>query len=122
MSKDDSKKRTTPKQAGNISEPPAENAVGVIKSLSTGNAYRHWTTHRSDGDAAGLKTKHGRGWQLDRLREVVAVVFRKDGGVPANLTLKEIGRRIEPEYKKRNWKLPGPDSIARFLGRRNRRA
>jgi len=40
--------------------------------------------------------------------------------VPADLTLKEVQDRIEPEYKKRNWKLPGTDSIARFLGRRKR--
>jgi hypothetical protein len=43
------------------------------------------------------------------------------GGVPPNLTGKEIQGRIEPIFIKHSWKLPSVDSIARARGRRKGR-
>ncbi len=95
----------------------------MIKSLGTSSrtVWKHWLRHSSRlAKAKPERQRRGRAWQLDRLAEVVSIVFRPEGRVPADLTLKEVQDRIEPEYKKRNWKLPGTDSIARFLGRRKR--
>jgi hypothetical protein len=61
---------------------------------------------------------HGRGWQLDRLRKVLRIVFPPEGHVPPDLTHKEVQARIAPEYKKDKWPLPSPDTIARARGRR----
>ncbi|MDI3565920.1 MULTISPECIES: hypothetical protein [Bradyrhizobium] len=59
-----------------------------------------------------------RGWQLDRLRDVLRIVFPPDGRVPANFTHGAVQGLIAPEYEKENWKLPSIDSIARVRDRR----
>jgi hypothetical protein len=54
--------------------------------------------------------------QVGRIKQALSLKF--PGGVPPNLTDKEILRRIEPIFEKNSWKLPSIDSVARARGRR----
>lgn len=59
-----------------------------------------------------------RGWQLDRLRDVLRIVFPPDGRVPRDLSHGAVRRLVAPEYEKEDWPLPSTDSVARVRGRR----
>jgi hypothetical protein len=67
------------------------------------------------------REKHGRGWQLDRIRDLLPIVFPPDGRVPSSLTLKAVKARLAPVFEKNGLKEPSTDSIARALGRREHR-
>jgi hypothetical protein len=65
----------------------------------------------------GIPTKsERRRWQLYRTKYALRAEF--PDGVSPNLTGKEIQRRIDPIFKRKSWKLPSVDSIARARGRR----
>ena len=66
------------------------------------------------------KIKQKRGWQLDRINEMLARVFPPHGRVPPDLTNKAVQRLLAPEFEKAGLKLPSVDSIARARGRRDR--
>jgi hypothetical protein len=61
------------------------------------------------------------GWQLKRIKKVLAKLFPPDGRVPSNLTDKAVQRLLVPVFKKNDWREPSIDSIARARGRRDRR-
>jgi hypothetical protein len=117
----DSRKTEPPRRTEKSSEPPDEHTPEMIESLGTSSttAWQYWLRH-SRRLAEPKRQSRGRAWQLERLGEVVSIVFPPEGRVPAELKLKAVQDRIAPEYEKRNWTLPGTDSIARFLGRRKR--
>jgi hypothetical protein len=65
----------------------------------------------------GVPTKsERRRWQIFRIKYALRTEF--PDGVSPNLTDKEIQRRINPIFKRRSWKFPSVDSIARARGRR----
>jgi hypothetical protein len=68
------------------------------------------------------KSKQGDDWQLERIREVLPSLpnILPDGRVLAKLTNKEVAKLLEPEFKKRGWKFPSPDSVRRVRGPRRR--
>ena len=65
----------------------------------------------------GIPTKsERRRWQLCRTKYALRTEF--PDGVSPDLTDKEIQRRIDPIFKRKSWKFPSVDSIARARGRR----
>jgi hypothetical protein len=65
----------------------------------------------------GISTKsERRRWQLYRIKYALGAEF--PDGVSPNITDKEIQRRIHPIFKRKSWKFPSVDSIARARGRR----
>ena len=65
------------------------------------------------GIATKARSSH---WQIDRIERALEAEF--PDGVPPNLTEKEVQRRIEPIFKRNDWKQPSVDFIARARKRR----
>jgi hypothetical protein len=62
-----------------------------------------------------------RGWQQDRIVEELRTLYPPDGRPPSHLKLKEIVRNLRLIFEKKGLPPPGPDSVSRALGRRDKR-
>jgi hypothetical protein len=126
---DDKRKRTTPRQPAKSSEPLTEDGRRIFKLKGVGPEIAEmWKAHRfekiqrsKDAPAIPERQTQKRGWQLDRINEVLQTLYPPHGRPPSNLTIKAVHRLIEREFEKKGRKPPGPDSVARALGRRDKR-
>jgi hypothetical protein len=68
---------------------------------------KYWLTPKVEAELDEPKP----GWQVARVQELLPIVF--PDGLPAEATNKAIQKSLVAECKKRGWKLPSRDTIAR---------
>jgi hypothetical protein len=68
------------------------------------------------------RAKPERQTQQKRIKDLLPKAFPPDGRVPDHFTLERIQKALRPLFVKAHLKVPSTDSIARALGRRDRRA
>jgi hypothetical protein len=68
---------------------------------------KYWLTTKLEEELDEPKP----GWQVARVKELLPIVY--PDGVPPEATNKEVQSRLVSECKKRGWKLPSEDTIAR---------